>query len=213
MTEIISWIVEASRRIGYPGIAALMFLQSSFFPFPSEVVMPPAGFNASKGEMNLVVAILVGIAGSLLGAYFNYYLAVLCGRPAILKYGKYVGLSKAKLERVERFFKVHGEMTTFSCRLIPGIRQVISFPAGLARMNLLKFTVYTGLGAGIWVTILALIGFWIGKNELLLREHLRGSMNKAIFWLLVFVAVTVAAYIWYYLKFKRFKLREEKRNC
>jgi len=119
-----------------------------------------------------------------------------------------VGLTQAKFGGVERFFREHGEITTFACRLIPGIRQVISFPAGLARMNLVKFTIYTGLGAGIWVTILALIGFWIGDNKQLVKQYL----NKTSFWLLVFVAALVAGYVWYYLRFKRLKLRADDAN-
>ncbi|MEK7843517.1 MAG: DedA family protein, partial [Pseudomonadota bacterium] len=156
MYEIIDWIVRTVGGLGYPGIFIMMFLESSFVPFPSEVVMIPAGYLAYKGEMNLVLAILAGTLGSLTGALFNYYLAVKLGRPFLLHYGKYVMFSEASLRKMEDFFARHGHISTFTGRLIPVVRQYISLPAGLARMNLAVFSFYTSLGAGIWVTILAL---------------------------------------------------------
>lgn len=173
MYEIIDWIVRTVGGLGYPGIIIMMFLESSFIPFPSEVVMIPAGYLAYKGEMNLLLAILSGILGSLLGALFNYYLAIKLGRPFLLHYGKYVMFNEASLQKMEDFFARHGHISTFTGRLIPVVRQYISLPAGLARMNLAVFSFYTSLGAGIWVTILALLGYFIGGNELLIREYLR----------------------------------------
>ena len=98
-----------------------------------------------------------------MGAWFNYYLAVWLGRPALARFGKYVGFGEKRLEKMEGFFKRHGEVSTFVGRLIPGLRQYISFPAGLARMNIWRFSFYTGLGAGLWVVILALIGYYVGR--------------------------------------------------
>lgn len=172
MGAIIEWIVQMVGTLGYMGIFFMMFLESSFFPFPSEVVMIPAGYLSSKGEMNLAVAILMGISGSLFGALFNYYLATKLGRVLILKYGHYVFFTPETLDKVEQFFKKHGAFSTLSGRLIPVIRQYISLPAGLARMNLWKFSFYTSIGAGIWVTILALLGYYFGQNETLLKEYL-----------------------------------------
>ena len=148
--EIIDWIVSTVGSLGYPGIFILMMLESSFVPFPSEVIMIPAGYLASKGEMQIVIVILCGIFGSLVGALINYYLAVWLGRPFLLNYGKYVMFKEEHLYKMETFFQRHGHISTFTGRLIPMVRQYISFPAGLARMNIPMFCFYTTLGAGIW---------------------------------------------------------------
>ncbi|MBR8463885.1 DedA family protein [Campylobacter sp. faydin G-24] len=164
LSDFINWIVSLVGELGYVGIFIMMFLESSFFPFPSEVAMIPAGYLAHKGEMSLVVAFLAGVGGSLAGAVFNYYLCFFLGRNIILKYGKYVGINEEKMAKFEAFFNKHGEISTFNCRLIPGIRQYISLPAGLAKMNLFKFSLYTTLGASIWVAILLTIGYFLGSN-------------------------------------------------
>ncbi len=170
--QVISWIVDTVSLWGYPGIVVLMFLESSFFPFPSEVVIPPAGYLAAQGEMSLALVILAGIGGSVLGALFNYLLAVKWGRPLFERYGRYVLLTPAALAKAEMFFARHGHISTFIGRLLPGIRQYISLPAGLARMNLLLFCVFTALGAGIWVVILALLGYIVGNNQQLIADYL-----------------------------------------
>jgi membrane protein DedA with SNARE-associated domain len=172
LNEIIQTIVTTVGAWGYPGIFIMMALESSFFPFPSEVVMIPAGYLAYKGEMNLLLAVLAGISGSLAGALFNYWLATKFGRPFLLRYGKYVLFKEHSLQRMEDFFARHGHISTFTGRLIPAVRQYISLPAGLARMNLAAFSFYTSLGAGIWVTILALLGYTLGHNEEAIRENL-----------------------------------------
>ncbi len=174
--QIVTWIVDTVSLWGYPGIIVLMFLESSFFPFPSEVVIPPAGYLAAQGEMSLSLVIAAGIAGSTLGAGFNYWLAVKWGRPLFERYGRYVLLTPAALEKSEVFFARHGHISTFIGRLLPGIRQYISLPAGLARMNLPIFLVFTALGAGIWVVILALTGYLIGNNQELIGEYLHQIM-------------------------------------
>ena len=171
MQKIISFIVNTIFSLGYPGIIALMFLESSFFPFPSEVVIPPAGYLASQGKMSLLFVILCGIAGSVLGALFNYYIAFFWGRKFILRFGKYFFLDEKKLNKCEVFFEKHGHISTFIGRLLPGIRQYISFPAGLGRMNLFLFIIFTALGAGIWVVILAYIGYWVGNNKNLIMKY------------------------------------------
>ncbi|PAF41464.1 DedA family protein [Helicobacter sp. 11S03491-1] len=168
MSEIIRFIVETISAWGYLGIFLMMFLESSFFPFPSEIVMIPAGYLAYKGDMNIYFAIVMGILGSITGGLFNYYLALKLGRSFIIAYGKYFFFSEKSMKKMEDFFKKHGEISTFLGRLIPALRQYISLPAGLAKMNLLKFCIYTGLGAGIWVTVLTGFGYylgtWIGEN-------------------------------------------------
>ena len=170
--EIAQTIVEYIGHMGYWGIFLLMFLESTFFPFPSEIIMIPAGYLAFKGEMNVYIVVLVGILGSVGGALFNYYLAMHFGRKFLLKYGKYFFIKEETLDKLEAFFSKHGELSTFNGRLIPGIRQLISLPAGLARMNIAKFSLYSALGAGIWVIVLVALGYLLGSNEELISEYL-----------------------------------------
>ncbi len=189
--EIVDFIVKTVGDLGYWGIFIMMFLESSFFPFPSEVVMIPAGYLAYKGEMNLFLAVFAGIAGSLAGAVFNYFLALRFGRAFIQRYGKYVLIKEETMQKMEDFFAKHGHISTFSGRLIPAVRQYISLPAGLAKMNLLKFSIYTSLGAGIWVLILALLGYFIGHNQELISEYLRVIIVSILVLLTIFILVYV----------------------
>jgi len=181
MQEIVELVVNFARDFGYLGIFIMMFLESTFFPFPSEVAMVPAGYLASQGEMNLLLAILIGTAGSLSGALFNYYLARKYGRKGVLKFGKYFFFTEAKLQKMEKFFVDHGSFSTFVARLIPGVRQLVSLPAGLSQMNLGKFTLHTTLGAGLWVTVLVLLGYVIGGNEALMKEYLHQIVLATLF--------------------------------
>lgn len=198
--QIITFIVETVSSLGYPGIFALMFLESSFFPFPSEVVMIPAGYLAATGEMNMFMVIFCGIAGSLAGALFNYFLGYKLGRPFFLKYGKYILFNEDKFLKVEGMFLRHGEIITFITRLIPGVRQYISFPAGITKMGLLKFSLFTSAGAGIWVTILSLLGYIVGQNQELIKIYL----NQIVYALLILSAILTAVYIcWHKLKKKK----------
>ena len=178
--EIAETIVQYIGDMGYWGIFLLMFLESTFFPFPSEIIMIPAGYLAYKGEMNVYIVVLVGILGSVAGALFNYYLAMHFGRKFILKYGKYFFIKEETLDKLEAFFTKHGDLSTFNGRLIPGIRQLISLPAGLARMNIAKFSLYSGLGAGIWVIVLVALGYLLGSNEELISEYLKSATLIAL---------------------------------
>jgi membrane protein DedA with SNARE-associated domain len=199
LTNIINFIVETVGSLGYTGIFIMMFLESSFFPFPSEVVMIPAGYLAYKGEMNIYLVVLFGVLGSLAGALFNYYFAIKLGRAFLMRYGKYILISEETIEKMEEFFKKHGHISTFSGRLIPVVRQYISLPAGLARMNLFVFSLYTSLGAGIWVIILTLLGYFLGGNEDLIKEYL----HTIIIVILILLAILA---FWYYKKNKNKKL-------
>ncbi|MCG3714991.1 DedA family protein [Aliarcobacter butzleri] len=196
LSNIINFIVETIGDLGYFGIFILMFLESTVFPIPSEVVMIPAGYLAHKGEMNIYIVILLGILGSLGGALFNYYFALKFGRKFLMKYGKYFLVSHESIEKTEKFFKNHGHISTFSGRLIPGLRHYISLPAGLARMNLFIFCLYTTLGATIWVIILTLLGYYIGDNEELVKEYLRYLIVGLL------LCLTLLG-IWYYKKIKK----------
>jgi len=193
------WLVETVGALGYPGIFVLMAVESSFIPFPSEVVMIPAGYLAKQGQMHIGLAIVSGVAGSVVGAWVNYAIAATLGRKAFLKYGHWFLVSSEKFEKAERFLLAHGEISTFVGRLIPVVRQYISFPAGLARMPLWRFSLWTGLGAGFWVTVLALIGYAVGGNEELVRQW----SQTATLWVLGGCAVL----IWIYVKWNRRKAR------
>ena len=188
---LIDFLLKTVGNLGYIGIILLMALESSFFPFPSEVVIPPAAYLASKGQFSLFGVIASGIFGSLLGAWFNYLIAYFLGRPAILKIGKLFGLKESKLLRVERFFAQHGEISTFIGRLLPVIRQYISFPAGLAEMNQFRFLLFTGIGAGIWVAILAYIGYLVGNNSRLIMRY----SHKSVLVLSLFSCILVYIYV------------------
>jgi len=186
----VSFSVEMVDALGYAGVVLLMFLESSFVPFPSELVMPQAGYLASQGRMNAAIAVAMGVVGSWLGALLNYYLALRLGRAFFLKYGRYLLCPPPTFAKVEAFFQRHGEIGTFTGRLVPVVRQYISLPAGLARMNMARFLFFTGLGSGIWVTILTAIGYVAGRNQELIRQYTR----EWTIWLMVFCAVLLVAY-------------------
>jgi len=184
--SIVHNIVEIVSQLGYAGIVIMMFLESTFFPFPSEVVMIPAGMLASTGEMNIYVVIILGVTGSVLGALFNFFLALKFGRVIVLKFGKFFFFREQEMQRMEAFFHKHGAVSTFTGRLIPGVRQYISLPAGLAKMNIGVFAIFTALGSGIWSAVLALIGFYIG-NDL-------EALHTALVWTLIAVGILIIVY-------------------
>jgi len=187
-------------------IFVFMAVESSFIPFPSEVVMIPAGFLAARGELTgappvaLALAIAVGVLGSLAGAYVNYFLALWVGRPFLERYGKWFFVKPEPLARACEVFNDYGAATTFVCRLVPVIRQLISIPAGIARMKLGAFTLFTGLGAGIWTAILALVGFGLGRTagditylELVTRGKAAAAANLP--WVVLGALVLGGAYV------------------
>jgi len=192
----IDWLLQTLLAVGYPGIVALMAMESSILPVPSELVMPPAGYWAAKGEMSFALALLSGILGSIIGALANYYGARLIGRPLLERYGKYVLLSERNLQRSERFFAQHGEISTLIGRLFPVIRHLISIPAGLHGMPLPKFILYTAVGAGLWCAILTWIGYFLGQHEGVLRgEEIHRYVTWAIMVLVPLSVITVIVYV------------------
>jgi len=197
VSQFVDWILKVCLDLGYPGIIVLMTMESSILPVPSELVMPPAGYWAAKGEMNFVAALLCGVLGSVIGALANYYGAQLIGRPLIQRYGKYVLLSEKNLERSERFFAQHGEISTLIGRLFPVIRHLISIPAGLHKMPLSKFILYTAVGAGVWCAILTYIGYFLGQHEASLRAE---EIHRYVTWVLIALIPlslgTIGFYLW-----------------
>jgi membrane protein DedA with SNARE-associated domain len=204
MHELINWLVLTIGALGYPGIFLLMAMESSVIPLPSELVMPPAGYLAQQGQMSMAAVILCGTFGSLAGAYANYYAARALGRPLILKYGKYVWITEEKFEKVEKYFEAHGEVSTFIARLLPVVRHLISLPAGLAGMNHWKFSLYTLLGAGLWVTVLSLIGYVIGANQALIVRYSHQALIGAV----LLSAVVAWIYVWNHRRKKNVKVEK-----
>lgn len=201
-TEQISLIKKVEnwyeKNMNYGTITLLMTVESSFIPFPSEVVIPPAAYIASKDDshLNIFLVVLFGTLGALLGAYINYFLALYLGRPILHKFadsklGHVFLLSSAKIQKAEDYFQTHGKTSTFVGRLIPGIRQLISIPAGLAKMNLLPFTLFTFLGAGIWNAILALLGYLAHGQADLIETY----SHEIGYIVIALVAITAVIYI------------------
>ncbi len=182
--------------LGYFGVFLLMTLESSFIPFPSEVILIPAGYLASTGQFNFWIIIIIAIAGSLLGAGINYTIARYFGREYLLSHSKMFFIKKESLLKIDDYFIKHGGKTTFIGRLIPLVRQYISLPAGFAKMDLKKFILYTGLGAGIWCLFLTSLGYFIGEQ---VSETIVKSYNLILL-ILIFVIVLVIG--WIYLKKK-----------
>ncbi len=187
--ELAQMLVDLIFDWGYIGIFIMMAIESSFIPFPSEIVLIPAGYLASQGEMSIAMIMLSALGGSMVGAFINYYLALTLGRKILIKYGKYFFIKVESLEKMEDFFEKHGNISTFTGRLIPGIRQLISVPAGLARMNLAQFSLFTALGAGIWAAVLTLLGFYIGENQTLINTYLREITIAVLLGLVIIVGV------------------------
>lgn len=203
LTEILSIFLTWFEKSSYLGVFFLMALESTLFPIPSEIIIPPAAYLASKGKLSLWGVILAGTLGSLGGAMVNYYLALKFGRPAFLhflrKYGTYIFLTEASFFKMEKFWNHHGHISTFIGRLLPGLRHVISIPAGFARMSLSLFCFYTFLGAFLWCTFLGLCGYYLGKNEALLKEYLQRGSYAIIF----FCVLLIFLYVWIKVKIKK----------
>jgi membrane protein DedA with SNARE-associated domain len=171
--QFIDWILATVHDWGYLGIFILMGLESTVLPVPSEAVLIPAGYLAYQGKMSFILIVLASTFGSLAGATLNYFFALWVGRPFLERWGRYFFVRPELLHKTDAFFHRHGAISTFTGRLIPGIRHLISLPAGLTRMNYGKFAFYTCLGAGLWSLILTAMGWYIGGNEALISQYLK----------------------------------------
>ena len=190
--DVVQWLVHVVHELGYIGIFVMTFVESTFVPLPAEVTMIPAGYLVQQGKMDFMTVFLASVFGTVGGAYANYWIAKKYGRDLFLRHQKIFMINEAKLDKLEKFFQKHGAISTFTGRLIPGIRHYISFPAGLARMDLKKFFFYTALGGAIWMAVLLSLGFYIGENEALMKKYL--PMIKLS--MMALVAVGIAAYAW-----------------
>ncbi|MGM9745439.1 MAG: DedA family protein [Paludibacteraceae bacterium] len=198
--------------MNYGSITALMTLESSFIPFPSEVVIPPAAYVASNPEnpMNVALVVVFGTLGALIGALINYLLSLWLGRPIIYKFadskvGRLCLLSSDKVRKAEDYFNRHGKISTFIGRLVPGIRQLISIPAGLARMNIGSFLLYTTLGAGIWNIVLALLGY-VAHGQADLIDKYNRELSVAV---VVIVAIAIVGVVVKQVVVRRRKAKQQ----
>ena len=180
------------ETVGYFGIFVLMTLESMVAPVPSEGVMPFAGFLVTQGKFSMIAVIIASSIGSIVGSLISYYMGAYGGKPLVLKYGKYLLLDKHHLEITERFFEKYGEKTIFFCRFIPVVRHFISIPAGVGRMKLPKFCIYTLVGATMWNAFLAYTGVWLGE-----RWELVHKCTKYLDILVVLVAVGFIGHLVY----------------
>ena len=209
MLESFGFIQDILHHLNYFWVTVLMAIESSFIPFPSEVVVPPAAYKAATGEMDLFLVILFATIGSDIGALMNYYLAKYLGRPIVYRFaasrlGRLCLLSPEKVEKAEGYFVKNGVTSTLVGRLVPGIRQLISIPAGLSGMPVGRFLLYTTIGAGAWNVVLALLGWFIGKTvpPELFAETIKSYSSAIGFGI---VAVLVVGGLAYYLLHRRKK--------
>ena len=196
---MISWsalLALLMSQINYSNIFILMLLESSVFPVPSELVLIPAGFLVASGILNgplvFITALTAGLAGSLLSYAFANYIGREGFNRLIHKYGSFVLINESHLIKTEEYFRKHGSITVFTGRLLPVVRHLISFPAGFAKMNLGKFSLYTSAGAGLWAIVLMLIGYILGANS----SSIAGYTTILTFAVIIFVAIIIAAYVY-----------------
>ena len=168
-----------------------MTIESSFIPFPSEVIMIPAGFLISQAKLNFWVVIVFGVLGSIAGAIINYVIGKYLGREIILKHKKFLFINEKHLQTTEKYFEKNGAKTTFIGRLIPVVRQYISLPAGFANMNFGKFILYTAVGSAVWCVFLTALGYYVGQTAALGIVHIVNIV------LVFVVVVAIGGYIFY----------------
>jgi membrane protein DedA with SNARE-associated domain len=187
MTE---WITNTMNSLGYLGIGLLMFLENLFPPIPSELIMPFAGFTIAQGKMDFLPAIASGVIGTVLGAYPWYYAGKLLSEERVKqiadRYGKWINISGNDIDKADRGFKKHGNEAVLFCRLVPGVRTLISLPAGLDEMPLIRFTIYSTIGSTIWVAFLTFTGYKLGKNYHLIEQYLAPVSKIVILSLIIF---------------------------
>lgn len=196
LAAFVNFLLGIFSNLGYWGVLILMTVESSFLPFPSEIVVPPAAYLASKGELNIFLIIIVSVVGSLLGALINYYLSISLGRTVIYRLARtklahFIGLSDEKIKKAEEYFLQHGERSTFIGRLLPVIRQLISIPAGLAKMKLSRFILFTTLGSLIWSIILAIIGYFWGENSDVISRYYSEITKAFLLILAIYIAYRI----------------------
>lgn len=192
-------VVGTISLLGYGGIFLLMFLESCGVPMPSEVIMPFSGFLVFKGQLVLFTIVVVGTLGNLVGSLLAYWIGHHGGRPLIEKYGRYILISRHDLDLADRWFAKYGPLTVFFGRLLPVVRTYISFPAGISKMDLKKFTTYTTLGALPWVWLFGWLGIKMGANW----DAIRRTLHNFDVTIALLVVAAVGWYVWRHLKNKK----------
>ncbi|MES1026501.1 DedA family protein [Gloeocapsa sp. BRSZ] len=191
---MLEWIANTMSSLGYLGIGLLMFLENLFPPIPSELIMPLAGFTVARGQMQFIPAIAAGVLGTVLGALPWYYAGKILGTERLQqladKYGKWISISSKDITKADRWFDRHGSRAVFFCRLVPGVRTLISLPAGISEMHLFPFLLYSTLGTLLWVGFLTYLGYVLGDNYELVDEYL-GPVSK-----IVVVTLVIAFILW-----------------
>lgn len=178
---LLDWYLSSLETGGYPLIVLLMFIESTFLPLPSELVIPPAAHLAyTKGGMSLLGIVLAGALGSWLGATTMYWVARWAGRPLVLKYGRYFLVTPEKVEKAERWSAAYGNFGIFASRLLPVVRHLIGIPAGIVRLDYWKFSLWTVIGSGLWCGVLCWLGVKAGQDEALMRGELRSITLWAV---------------------------------
>ncbi len=170
----------------------MTFIESTFVPIPSEITLIPAGFLVSQGQMNFYIVLASSVFGTIGGSLFNYWIARHFGRIILIRFGKYFFITEEKLKAIEFFFKRHGAISTFSGRLLPAVKHFISFPAGLGKMDLKIFLLYTAAGGFIWNSILLTLGYFIGENQALIKKYIK---HVNVF---IIISLIVLALVYYY---------------
>lgn len=206
--ESLSFIQWALEHLNYWTVALLMTIESSFLPFPSEIVVPPAAYLAAAGDLNVFLVVLSATAGAICGALINYGLAIWIGRALVYKFvnsrlGHALLLSEEKIVRAEGYFVKYGALSTLIGRLVPAVRQLISIPAGLARMPLGSFVLFTAIGATAWNSILAALGYYL--HSVVDKDHLMEQVSlytTQISWICIAIGVLALLYIIYKMIWK-----------
>ena len=207
-----NFISTLLSNLNYPTILLLMLLESTVIPVPSELVVAPAAYHAAGGNLNAVLVVLFATIGADLGASINYFVSLYVGRPVIYrfansKWGKMCLLNEEKVQKSERYFDEHGIVATLTGRLIPGIRHLISIPAGLARMNYRKFLLYTTIGAGAWHTIRAAMGWYL--HSFIPEDELEATIERYNHYIVLAIVGIVALAIVYFVVTKKKKKKEQ----
>ena len=190
-------ILNFVQSFGYIGIFLMTFVESTFIPMPSEFTLIPAGYLVARGDMNILPVLLSSVLGALLGSLFNYFIAYYFGRKLFTIYGKYFFLNSQQLNTIELFFTRYGGISTLLGRMLPGIKHFISFPAGLAKMNLHLFSLYTTIGSFFWLSFLLYLGYVVGTNQQLISTYIK-KFNLII----VFFVVCIILFLYILKKFK-----------
>ena len=211
-----SWLLPLLNNLNYWTVLLLMFIEGSVIPAPSELIVPPAAYRAAAGELNIVLVVVVATIGAVLGSTANYAAAYYLGRPVVYRFansrlGHLCLINQEKIEKAEKYFYDHGVIATLTGRLLPGIRQIISIPAGLSKMKFWKFILYTTVGAGIWNTVLATLGWYlhsfVPKEELYNKiEEYNGQIQLVV--IIAIAVVAVIAVIWWQMR----KRKKQKAN-